>query len=1143
MEEKKKIPKGMPKMNERQKEAIKFIDRDMLVSASAGSGKTTVMVEKILKYLEKGSITRIVVLTFTRASAADMREKLTERLSSFVRQGGEDAEHYREQLNLLPFAYIGTIDSICGQIYKRYFEELGVSPKLDMLDAEESQTLMSKAIDKVFADRIDAEDEDFQFLAYLYSNAKSLEGLKEALDVILKSLSAQEYPNVFIENAISEAGKPFLESRAVKTEIARCRNAFKSLEDAVFDLYREVKESEFPEKRIEKAFAKLDEIEDARSSIAHATDETIFDAVTNAHVKGMKLPQNLEYECVEFFQKLVFLNARVVREIDRAKELFGKPLETCQKEDLEGQELVKKLLGVVKEIRATYAELKREEGKADFEDVERYALAILQNETKRKEFSEGIDYIFLDEYQDTNRLQEAIFKKIARDNVFMVGDVKQAIYGFREADPQIFLSKYELYKADVAGKNVLLNQNFRSDQKILSFTDQVFSEVMTADFGGIDYKSGHAFGDAGLDVQANGPNPIVEVAVFPRPASVRNEADTTIYSVKNGEKKEVQEKAQDLYIADRIMSMVGKDLVRDKKTGKDRPIRYGDICVLYRTTTKVPSLIKIFEECKIPYFAEGVEGQSGSMDVDAVNGYLRIVDNLRQDKYLVGAMLSGLGGFNEKELAEVRAQNYDSVESFHEALLAYEGALKVKIDDFLGRVNKYRKLSALVDVPTLIEQIMTESGYLSALLAEGKTSRIETYNSYVHLLRTKKFAKDLPTYIDFLDSGIKIEIPVLAHGENAVTIMTVHKSKGLEFPVVFVARTESALNKKSGKQAIVLDSEYGVGINFFEEKEGVTTKTTRRLAIERAIYKKQNDEALRLMYVAFTRAKYRLYITGSANVNDTGVADVYLSPEEKTSFLGWVLAAAERNNAIEITKNPTLNVLKEGGELNLSESYEGGEPLFFTPYPYLESTVLSNKYTVTGLNREARKEDDERLLESVEFGEEIHKESSNKSSLETQSIEKGIAYHKVMEEIDFNIRSESAIGAFVKGLEDAGSIPCGVVDAKIIKKVLDHPLFDVARKGKCLREQEFLYYAPISDLFSGVTASDKTLVQGIMDLVVEGEENMLLDYKVSDSPVASLKSRYATQIALYAKAYEEMTGRKLAKKAVFVLNRGEVIEF
>ncbi len=1123
-----------------QKNALRFTNNNMLVSASAGSGKTTVMVQKILDYLEKGSITKIVVLTFTRASATDMREKLSEELSSLIRRGVPEANHYREQLRLMPFAYIGTIDSVCGQIYKRYFEVLGLSPSLEMLDNEESKSLRAIAIEEVFSERIKAGDEDFNELAELYANAKSFDGLRETVEILLNFLSAQEYPDKYLEFALQEARTPFLQSKAVCDAIAEIKKNFALLEEHQFNLEKELKNLQLEPKNSNASWKKLNELSDIRSRVANCRKEDFCQTISELKISvNMPNSPKEDGEYAVFHKRLGFLNAKIKNLLTKAKDMFGKSLEECEKEDVLGQKLVVKLIQIVKEIRQKHAEYKKEENKSDFEDVERNVLHIFENETICREFSESIDYVFLDEYQDTNRLQEAIFKKVARHNRFLVGDLKQAIYGFREADPDIIREMSELFTAGVEGENALLSKNFRSDQKVLTFVDNVFSEVMTKDFGGVDYRGLTPFGEAGLPEGTNGDSPVVEVAVFTPNERNRGEADTEIYSVKNGKRENKKEKYADLYIADRIEAMVGKESLNDRKEGT-RPIRYGDICVLYRTKTHVNMLKKIFDERGIPYVAEGMEGQSGSRDVDAINCYLRTIDNFMQDKYLVGAMLSYVGGFNESELAEIRKYDYDS-EFFHEAVVNYvknnEGALKDKIEVFFQKVNEYKKLSNLVDVPTLIGNITTDTGYLSALLAEGKTARIALYNAFIQTLRTKKFAKSLQSYLEFLNSGVQMEIPSPTIPGDAVTIMTVHRSKGLEFPVVFVARADTTLNRKSGKQPLVLDSSYGIGINVFNDEEGSSNKSTRRLAIEKAVYLKQNLEALRLMYVAFTRARYRLYVVGTMNVDPYELPNPLETPSEKDSFMGWVVFASKRNPKIAISIDP--NVL--GQELLAKKEeghyYKEAKPLDFALYPYQVSTTISNKYTVTAVNTQSFENEE---IEKIPI-------------LGSQNIQKGVAYHKVMELIDFNLRTENEIASFIEELEETGTIERGVVKAENVLRGISHPLFDGARKGKCLREQEFIYYAPASMVVEKgkilsveekkALDTDRVLIQGIMDLVIEGEENIIVDYKVSGASEEVLRARYGTQVELYAKAYEEMTGKKVNKKAIFVLNRGEVIEF
>ncbi len=1114
-----------------QDKALEFIGKDMLVSASAGSGKTTVMVKKILLYLEKGDITRLIVLTFTKESANDMREKLMEKLSEEARKGGPNAEHYREQLNRMPFAYIGTIDAICGEIYKRYFEEIGLPPTLDMLSKEERGAFINTAIEEVFQEYIKNDDEGFNLIASLYGNAKGFDGVKAPIIKLLDFLVSQENHEEFFRFAIEEAEKPFLKCRAVKEFIAIYRKRFGLYGDIISNLYAELNKLGLAPPLKAKYTEKLNELDDIASRILHADDEGIYKYLRDIDEGFIKIPtvRNLEGEAKQFHEKLKTFNNNFKESFLAFKgKLVGEKDEIMEK-DGKYAKVVLKLINIVKDVQAKYAEIKIEEGKSDFEDVERAALKIFENDKIAEEFRDSIDFIFLDEYQDTNRLQEAIFRKIARDNLFMVGDVKQAIYGFRAAEPRIFIEKFERYQRSEEGKNVPLNKNFRSDQAVLSFIDKVFSEIMTYDFGGVDYKNESCFGESGLARNQNGPSPEVEVAFFEREKEEKDEGVNEVYSVKCGKRDFPLPTREEQYIVEKITSIVGKEVLFDRAIGKERPIEYGDICILYRARRCASGLKKLLKESSIPFIAKGFEEDRITLDVDAINTYLRVIDNPLQDVYLGGAMLSHFGGFSEDELAQIRAQNY-SLFNFYEAVLAYEGALKDKIEEFFSQLERYKELSSVVNVPTLIETVMVESGYLSALLAEGHTARIETYNSYLHAIKDKKFSDNLQNYVAFLNSNVPLEIPEIVKTAQAVNIMTMHGSKGLEFPVVFCPSMQNEVcGGFTSRDALTVDAHFGIGINVFDEETGEKSKSGRRNAIEEGVFRKESQEALRLLYVAFTRARYRLYVTGTGKTEISGL----MISERGKSFMEWLLIAEVLNSDIEIKR--FSSELKEdsdiGGVAEEKKTYgekeisQGTSELTYLEYPYLESTLVSNKYSVTALNTKDKEE-----------GTFI-------PSLEAQNVEKGVAYHKVMELIDFNLASCKEVSDFINALEGEGIIEKGVVDATIIYKTLKHPLMDVARRGTCLREQEFIYYAPACDVLPNVRTDDRVLIQGVMDLIIEGEENVLIDYKVSGSSLEDLKERYRTQIALYGKAYEEMTGKKLSRKAVLVLNRGEVIEF
>lgn len=1161
-------------LSQEQEAALYFNKKHMLVSASAGSGKTTTMVQKIIKYLQNEEkekpeenkvnatadketieaeenkiykISRLIIITYTRASASDIREKLVKELNSLIREG-KNVEKNREHLRDLPFAYIGTIDSVCGQIYRKYFEAIeGASPSLEIMEPEESSALRSLAIKEIFDKRISEGDEDFNELSEIYANAKSFNKLIETVEIFLNFLSAQENPDAFLDGAKIEAEKKFSEAKAVLKEIEEFQEKIRFYKNQLQNLTGSFYASNCADKIKIACQKKTNELTDIFDSLL-CSKEDFHEAFMRAKVKesipnvglAKKEDDYIKALYATFHTNLKALNERVKNALDGESKIFGKEIQKCEQEDESSRKLVCKLIEIVKDVREKHLELKKKENKCDFEDVERAVLKLfVKNEQIRKEFSASIDHIYLDEYQDTNRLQEAIFQQLARKNLFLVGDLKQAIYGFREAVPELFREKYELYENNEKGENIIFARNYRSQQKILTFVDDVFSKIMSLNFGGVDYDKKSRFGEKGKkEDDSTAPEAEVEVVLFDEPERDTKGPDTNVYAVKTASKKTKEFNAE-WYIANKIKSMVGVEEIKDDK-GKVRKIRYSDIAVLYRKSTHVSVLMKIFDQAGIPYVAEGMEGKMGSAEVDSINSYLRVIDNYKQDTHLVRALLSPLCGFTEKELADIRKENY-SEKYFHQALLAYDGEYKEKVDLFFENLKKYAQLSALVDVPTLVGRIATDTGFISQLLIEGQKAKIAIYNSFIQTLRSKKIGRSLQAYVEFLESGGNMEIPIPTLPGEAVKIMTIHRSKGLEFEVVFVPRAEASLTKREGEKSIVIDSTYGIGLSTCdEETDGLVTRSARRIAIEKAIYRKQNEEALRLMYVALTRARYRLYVVGTKSV-DLENGD-FKMPKEVESFAEWIAYAYRENKNIPIKQNPEIQ--KEEKEKEKYTIGEGGAPLTFYEYPYEKSTALSNKYSVTSLTSKKREPMDLGVKDIVFGGLEEVQEELKQPSLDSQNKEIGIAYHKIMELIDFNLTGEQ-IEEFVAQKEKEGVIEKERVDPKIIRQVLESKLFDKVRAGRCLREQEFIYYVSAEEVlgeeYKGV--EDKVLVQGIMDLVVEGEENILIDYKVSSASRKTIRERYKTQIDIYARAYKDMTGKEISKKAILVLNSGKIIYF
>lgn len=1101
-----------------QDKALEFIDKNILVSASAGSGKTTVMVEKIFRYLKTGSITRLIVITFTRASAADMKEKLTQKLSTAIRKGDENAEHYKKQLRALPMAYIGTIDSICQEIYKRWFEDIGGNPDFSVLDETEADALRAQAIRSVVEELIANEDADFRDLEEKYSKKRGLDPLYKATEKIMRFADTQEDYMGFLDIAERMADTPFEDSPALSWLAGYYRKRL-----ATYRKYAEEFLGAVKKRGLVKLEAVVATTEDYISTLVHSEDMPLFYRV--AEPFSVRKPTCSKKEAPEVIASYDEFGAFLKEFKELLKEMreVAGDFDVTVERDNQSKRTAKKLIAFVKMCSARYAELKKDEGKVDFADLERNALAIVKNDERAKELAEGTDYIFLDEYQDTNRLQEAIISRIERGNLFMVGDVKQAIYGFRSAEADIFLERYRNYKDGEAGKNIPLNTNFRSEQRILSFIDAVFSNVMTYDFGGIDYLHDSLFGKAGIPFKVTDNAPATEIALFTGCMQEKVEYPQ-VYSVKYGATKVKQENPECRYIASKISEMVGKRTLYDRKTGTARPIAYSDIAILVRQRTGADELLRALEEYGIPYDGSDMNVVGETRDISAIDALLRVIDNSEQDYALTTAMLSYFGGFDEAELVEIRSA-VPSEDFFYKAVRAYEGRLKPKIDAFYAFVEKYVRLAPLCDVATLIRRIGGESGFISYLFSGGEYDRIEIFNSYVKFLEDKTYAKNVADYLAYKSDNPELSVPRMSGAQDKVSVITMHKSKGLEFPVVFMAGCARRMRGVSSFDNVSTDSQLGIAIDYFDEDENASGKSFTRVAFDKRADVKCRLEEARIMYVAMTRAKYYLYITGFEKKSEL---KAITDPADAESYMDWLRLSADNSKEVKeaFVYNPWIipapMAQKESAVLPNVPKCE----IEYLDYEYKESATLGTKYSVTALNASEEREQNEYI-----------------ESLGAQDTQKGIAYHKVMELIDFDLRTVDEVRAFVTKLEKEGVIPKNEVSPETVAKALRHPIFELARKSRCLREQEFIYYAPASEVLEEYETQDRTLVQGVMDLVIEGDRTVLVDYKVSGSPVPALRARYRTQIDLYAKAYEAITGKAPDVKAVFVLNRAEYIEF
>lgn len=1116
---------------------------NLLISASAGSGKTSVMVQKVIDYLfsyEGADISKLVVITFTKASAEEMRQKLTDKLYEMLRKSDdhETRERIRKQINGIPLSNISTIDSFCADIFKRYFEVIDKDPLMSVMEQSEADHLFAMSREEVIESYLSASDPDFAELVEKFTAKRDIDMLRKAIDDIHKFLAVQTDGQGFIIHALARIEEPVETSQTALYVLSHYRKTAARLM-GVCEKYLALLHNHLGNAPIiGRFFDSLCKLRDALSDISSAADLRNFYFI--ADIKKVSPPRLTKKPLSE---TEILMLTEVKRVFSAADEFmgevannFGGGFEEALAADAEAKRGVAKLFELALAVEAKYRLAKDKERRADYADIEHYALEILRSDAVADEIRASVDNIFIDEYQDTNYLQESIIARISENNVFMVGDVKQSIYKFRFAEPRIFLDKRKNFETGKEGVNISFNENFRSTEGVLDFINLVFDEIMTYDFGGIDYRK-----DARLKygpsekIKKENSFPDAEIALFCREKS---EAPVypEIYSVKDAPRLSAKTSQEALHIADRITAMVGKALIYDARAGKHRPCRYGDIAVLFRSK-KGGDIITELKRRRIPFTAEGFRDNGDTSSTDILISFAEVLDNPRQDMPLAAAMLSYFGKFDDKELLEIRARTPKGY--FWEAVYAYSGDISIesKVTAFLSFVEKYRRLAAFVDMRELFDRLIAETGYDGYLMSQG-ANRIRKLNAFVFSLTASERGASLKKFLDYCASAKDDES--LAPAEDCVTLSSIHAAKGLEYPVVFIARTELMTRDHAGGEVlsdggsrkrvyadmIYLDTRLGIALKHVgEDSKKSETISTIALAIKHENDKK--EELVRLLYVAMTRARQHLFISGKECKSD------FLFPDEPSSFAEWLTFAGSRSSALE--KYYSYPISEDATVEDEKARYlpSPAEPCKLQrAYAYPLALGLSCKYSVSSLNKRPSEEDAPPAA-ALDFD----------GNLQSGNIDLGIAYHTVLQHADFYRNTPEEVDAQIQSLLDRRNIeelPAGF-DRSALYKAFANPYFRELANGKCYREQPFMLYLPAKEIGNS-QSEDKILVQGIIDLLSTGAENVIVDYKYTGSPAETLRERYRKQLEIYTLAAEKALGIKIHKQAIYLIGRDEFIE-
>ena len=1180
-----------------QQKIIDLRNKNILVSAAAGSGKTAVLVERILGLIldekEPVDIDQLLIVTFTNAAAGEMRERIGAAIEKRLDEDPENARLQR-QATLLHHAQITTIDSFCLFVIKNNFNEIGLDPGFRVADGGEVELLKQDVINEVFEELLKEEDTKEDFVKLL--DTLAFRGKEKVLeDTILRLYNfSQSFP--WPEEWLQERYEDYYLSDTI--EDTTWGQLWKD------ELGRQLTELK---KRVQNAMALCTESDGPYQYLpALEADMEILDYLTvKSWEEQYEKMQNLSFErlsakkdalvSVEKKEIVKRIRDEVKKDLGNLeKKYFSFSKETIKKQMEETAEIEKILIDTVLLFTKRFEARKREKNLLDFHDMEHLALDILIERktdpvtgektwepTKvAKEYSSHFKEIMIDEYQDSNLVQENLLRSISgefenRYNRFMVGDLKQSIYKFRLARPKIFLEKYQTYSTEeeFLQQRVDLQKNFRSRSQVIDSVNDVFYQIMGEELGEIEYTRKEA-----LNLGAAYPE---------------GEDDyTTELLLLETEEAEVK-KAEASMVADRIHQLVGNMGVLDKESGDLRPARYSDIVVLLRSNSGWDEeFYQVFRERDIPACVTSKTGYFSAKEVQILLSFLKVIDNPRQDIPLYGTMKSLLGRFTEEEIVRIKAMGK---ESLYENLQAVtEGELAVKVSAFLEILERYRELVYIMPIHKLLRVYLKETGYLHYFAAMiGGPQRVanvkmllekaENYEktSYFGLFHFIRYMEQLQKYdIDEGEAGNTDE------SRDAVRIMSIHKSKGLEFPICIVAGLSKKMNQQDINASLVCDMDLGIGMEYRNAKTRIRNSDFRRNVLSEKMRIDNLGEELRILYVAMTRAKEKLIMTGVIK----NYEELMLSYEEikkhkerklpygtlshSHSFMDFILPATVRDCSSIETKlwNPwRASNERQAGELVkqikrmefeerlkaplVGEEKEMGDALrekFDFRYGHQNLQGLFAKTSVSELKMKAMEERDEiafQMFEEPEGEGFVPKFVEEKS--EVSGTTRGNAYHRIMELLDFGncdevqtVLEQLKVLVVEKTLEEEY---LELIRKDKLSKFLQSDLADRMKKAsarkKLYREQPFVLGLAANRVEETFPENEKILIQGIIDAYFEEEgEIVLVDYKTdSITKPEELIKRYETQMEYYKEALEKLTGRRVKETILYSFALNEAI--
>ncbi len=1177
---------------EEQKKAIETLDKSVLVSAAAGSGKTSVLVERIIRIILEGraNVDEMLVVTFTNAAASEMKLRLAGAIRKRMADHPEDVPRMKDQLARLYKAYISTIDSFALRVIKEFFHMTDMEPSFGVADEVQCELLRREAIGELFEEGFEndslIEGESFRAFLRLYSEERSDDSFMDGMLKAYESLRTMpDYFDWAYEKAeqLKVTAETFEGSDFEKMMLNDAETVFRSVRGAFAELkkmFAEAGIAEMYEAKLSEQECAADHIYDALKAGKPGRDViAAIEAFPSTRLVAKK-EQKESYETIK--KDVQNLNTALKEDVNDFKKRYLIPdLDTRLLEMNSTYEYTVYYLRMLEEFEKRYEAKKREKRVIDFADMEHIAVRILKNDEAADTLRRRFRFIFVDEYQDTNNIQENLISRVARsDNVFRVGDVKQSIYKFRQAEPEIFERLYKRYTAgsEPDGIAVDLGKNFRTNDATIKYVNHVFSDIME----GYDERSMLYTGIEDCPPEYDFV-PEVHVLLggtgeeeYDEESAGDAEADETIEELS-------KEDAEAEYIAGLVQSIIGTEFY-DTKAKTVRKAEARDIAILFRAVRiRGEVMSRALRGRAIEAHVDETEDFFDTIEIEIALALLTCIDNMKRDVQLISVLHSEVFGFSPDELARIRIEHKKSVKersAYWEAFRWFaeegpEGKLKKKTSDAGKALMEWRRLSRILPLGDFVWKVLTDSGYYRMAGAmPGGAARQANLRALAD--RAGRFSKDtiatLSSFITFLEllKSKKIkngQASMVGRDDDVVRISTIHKSKGLEYPFVIVGGIGHRFRYDTNSKGFSFDPEGGVGLPYVDPARRYWRSTVLQRAINSKSRNDSYKEEMRLLYVAMTRARNKLYMVGTCK-NEEELSKYQLRPASFLKAMQNVLSSAY-NRLYVSPLVLTRRTDDTGTESRISayfdrplnaeeqEIYDEIDRRFSYRYPDEDLLTAKAKYSVSAIRREELEKERMKKEAVVTSDDEVtHLRTGVEQNKKASAADIGIAYHRIMEFIDFSKVMDAAgnvnsdyIGERASFLREHDAIGKDIYEALDLDRIaaffrsdLGRRAADAAGRGSLMREKAFTLRT--------VRGGREMLVQGVIDCCFEeGGKMVLIDYKSSfirqgrqhKEEVERIKNEYKVQIELYREAVEKGIGKEVKEAYLYLFASGEAI--